>query len=93
MGGGIGEDRARTETAAGRDQQTFYYNGIGTRDGGTRVPLVGRLYAAARRAVNMTMAPSFSDAGRILDEACRDFEAAYTEGDRVVVFGFSRGAP
>jgi len=69
MGGGIGEDRSRIETATGRDQETFYYNGIGTRDGGTRIPLVGRLYSAARQAVNMTIAPSFSDAGRILDEA------------------------
>ena len=89
MGGGFEADRTDTKTDGGEDQVTFYYNGIGTREEGRSIPLLGRL----RDALNMAMAPRWGDAARILQEARRDFEGAgYEEGDRIVVFGFSRGA-
>ena len=89
MGGGFEADRTDTKTEGGEDQVTFYYNGIGTCEEGRSIPLLGRL----RDALNMAMAPRWGDAARILQEARRDFEGVgYEEGDRVVVFGFSRGA-
>ena len=73
-------------------QLNFYYNGIGTREGRSRVPLLGRLYAAGRAGLNMLIAPTFGDAKRILEEARGDFDAHYIPGDRLVLFGYSRGA-
>ena len=73
-------------------QLNFYYNGIGTREGRSRVPLLGRLYAAGRAGLNLLIAPTFGDAKRILEEARGDFDAHYRPGDRMVLFGYSRGA-
>ena len=73
-------------------QLNFYYNGIGTREGKRRIPLLGRLYAAGRSRLNMLIAPTFGDAKRILEEAAADFEAHYQPGDKLVLFGYSRGA-
>ena len=73
-------------------QKSFYYNGIGTREGRSRIPLLGKLYAAGRSHLNMLIAPTFGDAKRILEEARTDFGAHYRPNDRVVVFGYSRGA-
>ena len=73
-------------------QRNFYYNGIGTRDGKSRIPLLGRLYAVGRSRLNMLLAPTFGDAKRILEEARADFEAHYQPGDKLVLFGYSRGA-
>lgn len=93
MGGGLRQDMSETETANGNPQFTYYYNGIGTREGNNPVPLLGRLISMVRRPINMVFAPTFGDAGRILREAERDFEAAdYQLGDKLAVFGFSRGA-
>ena len=80
------------EPAADAPQLNFYYNGIGTREGKSRIPLLGRLYAAGRSGLNMLIAPTFGDAKRILDEAQADFDAHYRPGDRIAVFGYSRGA-
>ncbi|MCY3842035.1 MAG: DUF2235 domain-containing protein, partial [Acidobacteria bacterium] len=89
MGGCMEAGKSAVETAAGNGQKTYYYNGIGTREGGFAIPLVGRV----RSWINMAMAPTFGDARRILNEAEEDFEASgYETGDRIVVFGFSRGA-
>lgn len=96
MGGGLEEDRSPTTTPRGTEQKTHYYNGIGTRESGARIPLLGRLFSAGCRFVNMTLAPSFGDARRILDEARADFgKADYRpgdNGDKLAIFGFSRGA-
>ena len=73
-------------------QKNFYYNGIGTREGKSRVPLLGRLYAAGRSGLNMLIAPTFGDAKRILEEARADFDAHYRPGDTLALFGYSRGA-
>ena len=91
LGGGI-EPQPPIRTRSGRRQTAFYYNGIGTRQDGATIPLLGRLYSAGRRMVNLALAPTFSDVQQILDEAEADLTAAYRPGDKIVVFGFSRGA-
>ena len=88
MGGCMEAGKNAVKTAAGNGQKTYYYNGIGTREGRFAIPLVGRV----RSWINMAMAPTFGDARRILNEAEEDFESEYDEGDRIAVFGFSRGA-
>ena len=92
MGGELESGETGVETPDGEDQSVFYYNGIGTREGKLRIPLLGRLYSAGRSVVNMAFAPRWGDAARILREARKDFGEAYEDGDRVAVFGFSRGA-
>ena len=91
LGGGI-DPRPPDAAPAGEGQRAFYYNGIGTRQDGGAVPLLGRLYSAGRRVVNLALAPTFSDAQQILEEAAADLAAVYEPGDRIVLFGFSRGA-
>ena len=91
LGGGIDAQPPR-RTPAGGSQKMHYYNGIGTRQDGATVPLLGRLYSAGRRVVNLALAPTFSDAQQILDEAAEDLAKVYEPGDRIVLFGFSRGA-
>ena len=81
-----------SESPAEARQKSFYYNGIGTREGKSRIPLLGKLYAAGRSRLNMLVAPTFGDAKRILEEARADFDANYRPGDRVALFGYSRGA-
>ncbi len=93
MGGGLEEDRSETRTGAGGFQKTHYYNGIGTGEDGETLPLIGSLIANARRKINSALAPSWGDARRILKQASEDLEKLEpTENDRIVVFGFSRGA-
>ena len=93
MGGGLEEDRSDTSTDGGEPQETFYYNGIGTREDGETIPLIGELVAKTLSLVNMMVAPSRGDARRILKQAAEDLaELTPTERDRIVVFGFSRGA-
>lgn len=92
MGGGIDTDNSQTRTPKNEQQITYYYNGIGTREDGQQIPLVGWLFSKIQRFVNMTFAPKWGDAARILREARKDFEECYKDNDRIVVFGFSRGA-
>ena len=93
MGGGLVEDRTSTHTPKGEDQITYYYNGIGTREDGETIPLVGWFVSKMAKAVNSALAPSWGDARRILNEAARDLKGEQpTAEDRIVVFGFSRGA-
>ena len=93
MGGGLAEDNTSTLTPGGDSQKTYYYNGIGTREGGQTIPLVGWFVSKMSKAVNSALAPSWGDARRILNEASRDLRAEEpTLDDRIVVFGFSRGA-
>lgn len=90
MGGGMAVDLTPTRTRSGNEQRTFYYNGIGTREGAKSIPLLGWI----RSKINMALAPSVGDARRILNEALDDFDiAGYGhDEDKLVVFGFSRGA-
>ena len=93
MGGGVAEDRSPAVTPSGQPQTAFYYNGIGAREGTSRIPLLGKLYHSGRSLLNMAVAPSFGDAKRILDDAKADFDGAnYQAGDTLVIFGYSRGA-
>ena len=93
MGGGLAENRSPTATPSGQPQVAFYYNGIGAREGTSRIPLLGKLYHSGRSLLNMAVAPSFGDAKRILDDAKADFDGAnYQAGDTLVIFGYSRGA-
>lgn len=93
MGGGLEEGRSPTATPSGQPQIAFYYNGIGAREGKSRIPLLGKLYHSGRSLLNMMVAPSFGDAKRILNDAKDDFGGAnYQEGDTLVIFGYSRGA-
>ena len=45
MGGGLEKDSSQTQTDGGEPQETCYYNGIGTREDGETIPLVGELVA------------------------------------------------
>lgn len=92
MGGASEGGRSDAVTPRGDPQCTFYYPGIGTR-GEVKFPtLVGRSLRKVRRFFNMFWAPRWGDAGRILAESRRDLLDTYQKGDRVLVFGFSRGA-
>ena len=91
MGGGVEVDKSATQAPDGSAQITRYYNGIGTREGRLAIPLLGHL----RRTINQALAPTFGDARRILNEAHADFaeqDYRHQRGDRIVIFGFSRGA-
>ena len=93
MGGGLELDRTPTKTPNNQEQLTFYYNGIGTRENGEDIPLVGRLVSKVSGFVNAALAPRWGDARRILNEAMNDLiETNPTKDDRIVLFGFSRGA-
>ena len=93
MGGGLDGDRTDTRTPAGQEQKTQYYNGIGTQEDGETIPLVGRLIAKVSSGFNSALAPSWGDARKILKQAEKDLKALEaTNRDRIVVFGFSRGA-
>jgi uncharacterized protein (DUF2235 family) len=93
MGGGLVEDKSATKTKKGDPQVTFYYNGIGTRDEGETIPLIGSLVSKTKSLINMMVAPSRGDARRILRQAASDLADVKPKAeDRLVVFGFSRGA-
>ena len=95
LGGGILTDRSETKTINGGDQITYYYNGIGTREGSlSSIPLLGKLITKVQQKINQELAPSWGDARRILSEAMADFaDSDYdSSNDKLVVFGFSRGA-
>ena len=91
LGGGIAR-RSSTAAPSGRVQTAYYYNGIGTRENGINIPLLGSLYSAGARFLNRAIAPSFGDAQQILDEAEADLADIYAPSDNIVIFGFSRGA-
>ena len=93
MGGGLDSVRPKTCTEGGERQETRYYNGIGTREDGETIPLIGKFVGWAKRTINSAFAPTWGDARRILNEAENDLEELEPTGkDRIVVFGFSRGA-
>jgi len=93
MGGGLDKDNTKTATPNHGEQMTYYYNGIGTREWGETIPLVGWLASKTRKTVNSALAPGWGEARRILNEAARELEDERpTEEDRIVMFGFSRGA-
>lgn len=62
------------------DQKSFYYPGVGT---------YGSWFD---RLVNKTVAPPNEDVSTILKKAMSDLYHHYQNGDRLFIFGFSRGA-
>ena len=61
-------------------QHSFYYPGVGT-------------YGSKFRQVfNATLAPENLDVGRIILNAASDLKSVYQPGDKIFIFGFSRGA-
>ena len=89
LGGGMG-DKGEVVGPNAERLRAFYYNGIGTRDERRSIPVLGRIISS----INMAFAPTRGDAARILREATRDFKDSYRRdrGDRIVLFGYSRGA-
>lgn len=66
--------------AYSEEQHSFYYAGIGT-------------YGSwLRQKVNAALAPEKMDVRHILNRAGADLNRHYQRGDRIYLFGFSRGA-
>ena len=62
------------------NQKSFYYSGVGTR---------GNWFTKIWNAI---FAPANGDREDILNEARRDLNNHYKTGDKIYIFGFSRGA-
>ena len=62
------------------EQQSFYYSGVGTY--GNKI----------QKIFNAGFAPEKLDVGRIIKNAIHDLKSTYVEGDKLYIFGFSRGA-
>ncbi|WP_319381621.1 DUF2235 domain-containing protein [Thiomicrorhabdus sp.] len=69
-----------TNEAKTVDQHSFYYSGVGTY--GSKI----------QQIFNSAFAPPNLDVGRVIKIAGRDLRQTYHPGDRVFLFGFSRGA-
>lgn len=63
-----------------KGQHSFYYSGVGTRGNWLQ------------KTFNSMFAPSYGDMGDILEQAENDLKKHYKDGDKVYIFGFSRGA-
>ncbi len=68
----------KDESAVGEGQLSLYYSGVGTY--GSKI----------KRIFNAGLA--LKDPGRIINEALIDLNNRYEPGDKIFVFGFSRGA-
>jgi len=62
------------------NQHSFYYSGVGTRG--------NWLW----KAINSAFAPPHGDMEDIIEQANKDMDNHYNDGDDIYVFGFSRGA-
>ena len=62
------------------DQISLYYPGVGTY--GNKV----------KQVFNAALAPEGKDVGKIIRDGMKDLKALHKAGDRVFIFGFSRGA-
>lgn len=61
-------------------QHSFYYSGVGT---------YGNIF---QKVLNASFAPENLDVRIIINNAINDLISHYSEGDKIFVFGFSRGA-
>lgn len=61
-------------------QHSFYYSGVGTQ---------GNFF---KKLLNASFAPENLDVSQIMKQAISDLLSQYTQGDKIYVFGFSRGA-
>jgi hypothetical protein len=78
LGGKLNPPNGISELIA--NQQSFYYSGIGNRGNWLL------------RVINAAFAPSYGEMDDILSEAHTDLNKYYTPGDKIYIFGFSRGA-
>lgn len=62
------------------NQHSFYYSGVGTRG--------NWLW----KQINAMVAPSYGDMDDIIEQANNDLEKYHKDGDKIYIFGFSRGA-
>jgi uncharacterized protein (DUF2235 family) len=62
------------------NQRSFYYSGVGTRG--------NWLW----KFINSCVAPPYGDMEDILEQATDDLNDCYEAGDKIFIFGFSRGA-
>ena len=69
-----------TNEAHTKKQHSFYYSGVGTY--GNKI----------QQMFNAAFAPKNLDVARIIKLAGKDLKKVYNNGDRVFIFGFSRGA-
>ncbi|SIT05188.1 T6SS phospholipase effector Tle1-like catalytic domain-containing protein [Neptunomonas antarctica] len=63
-----------------KKQHSFYYSGVGTRGGWLQ------------KTFNSMFAPPYGDMEDILKQATDDLKKYYKDGDKIYIFGFSRGA-
>ncbi len=69
-----------TNESHSKKQHSFYYSGVGTY--GNKV----------QQMFNAAFSPPNLDVGRIIKSAGRNLRRVYENGDRIFLFGFSRGA-
>lgn len=62
------------------NQHSFYYSGVGT---------YGNIL---QKVINKTFSPEYLDVATIINNAINDLQENYNDGDKIYVFGFSRGA-
>ncbi len=72
-----GDLRNRAKTGG---QHSFYYSGVGT---------YGNRF---QQIFNAGIAPANKDVGKIIKKAGKDLRKNYKAGDKIFIFGFSRGA-
>lgn len=78
FGGKLTPNNASNENTPG--QHSFYYSGVGTRGNWIW------------RIINSAIPSPYGEINDIIGEADTDLEAHYKPGDKIYVFGFSRGA-
>jgi len=78
FGGKLNPLNEQNKQTAG--QHSFYYSGVGTRG--------NWLW----KKINTMIAPPYGDMDDIIKQAKRDLEKYHNEGDKIYIFGFSRGA-
>lgn len=62
------------------NQHSFYYSGVGTRG------------SWLWQKINAMIAPPYGDMENIIEQANNDLEKYHEDGDKIYIFGFSRGA-
>ena len=81
FGGDLNSDSAKwLQTDEGNSQCSFYYSGVGT---------YGNRF---RKFFNSAFGLPSLDVRRIIKAGLEDFDSEYRSGDRILIFGFSRGA-
>lgn len=80
FGGNLGNKPSGSAEVTAASQYSLYYSGVGTY--GNKI----------QRLFNAGFSPSGLDVATIMHSASRDLKELYQPGDKLFVFGFSRGA-